>query len=66
MKNFVEGMAPVQLGRRWGFINPAGKFVINPQFDEAACFTNGSARVKLGAQFGYINASGVFVNNPTH
>ena len=51
--------------KHWGFIDPTGKFVINPQFDEAESFNNGLAWVKAGGRFGYINASGKYVWNPT-
>jgi len=51
---------------KWGFIDKAGKFVINPQFDEAMSFNDGLARVKLGRKIGYIDATGKYVWNPTN
>ena len=50
---------------RWGFVDPNGKLVINPQFDEAESFANGLARVKMDGRFGYVNASGKYIWNPT-
>ena len=47
----------------WGFVNPSGKMVINPQFDEAASFTNTLAQVKVGGRTGYIDASGKYVES---
>ncbi len=42
---FVEGLAPVQLGRRgWGIIDPSGKFVVQPRFGAIAEFSGGLAR----------------------
>jgi hypothetical protein len=32
---FSEGLAAVQLGRRWGFIDRRGRFMIPAQFDDA-------------------------------
>jgi hypothetical protein len=45
-------------------VNPDSKLVINPQFDEAASFTNSLARVKVGGRTGYIDASGKYTWNP--
>jgi hypothetical protein len=46
-------------------VNPGGKIVINPQFDEAAPFADGLARVKAGGCIGYIDPTGKYVYNPT-
>jgi hypothetical protein len=50
----------------WGFVDASGKVAINPQFDEAAGFTNGLARVKAGGRYGYVNATGKYIYNPTN
>ena len=63
---FKEDLAHVRLSRRWGYIDRNGKFVINPQFDEAGPFENGLARVKLSRRTGYIDHSGHYVWNPTN
>ncbi|MCL4479776.1 MAG: WG repeat-containing protein, partial [Deltaproteobacteria bacterium] len=47
-----------------GYINKSGKFVINPQFDEAWVFTDGLAMIKLGNKRGFIDKSGKYVINP--
>ena len=41
-----------------------GKFVINPQFDNAASFSDGLARVEVGNKWGYIDKTGKFEINP--
>src|SRR5205823_2953943 len=46
--DFVEGVAPVQSGQHWGFIDPTGKFVIAPIFDWVEPFSEGRALVRLG------------------
>ena len=60
---FSEGLAAVRVDRRWGFINPAGEFIIEPQFlDVFDDFKNGLAPVKteLG-QEGFVNSDGILV-----
>jgi hypothetical protein len=56
----------VRQAGRWGFVDKTGNLIINPQFDEAASFTNGLARVKTGGRFGYVAPSGKFVYSPTN
>jgi hypothetical protein len=56
----------VKLGGRWGFVDKDGKFVINPQFDDAMPFSNGLARVKISRKLGYVDQSGKYVWNPTN
>ena len=41
--------SPFGGGGRYGYINPEGKYVINPQFEDAGTFAGGLAAVKLGA-----------------
>lgn len=35
---FLEGLARVQIGDKWGYINHKGEIVIKPQFDDARSF----------------------------
>ncbi len=50
-------------GGRYGYINSEGKFIINPQFDDAGTFSGGLAAVKLG-HWGFIDKTGKVVINP--
>jgi hypothetical protein len=43
---FVEGLARVQKGNQWGYIDKTGKFVISPQFEEVHSFSEGLILVK--------------------
>ena len=43
--DFSDGLAPVQVGNRWGYINKEGKVAINPQFNDARGFSLGLAPV---------------------
>ena len=62
--SFSDGLAIVQVGDKYGFIDESGKFVINPQFKFAYSFTQGLARVLVGDMFGFIDKSGKIVINP--
>jgi hypothetical protein len=33
--NFSEGLAPVRMGKLWGFIDKKGTIVISPRFEDA-------------------------------
>ena len=45
--DFHEGLAPVQVGRKWGFIDPIGRYVIEPRFQAVAEFHDGLSRFEL-------------------
>ncbi|HEX7578228.1 MAG TPA: WG repeat-containing protein, partial [Verrucomicrobiae bacterium] len=55
--------APFGGGGRYGYINPEGKFIINPQFDDAGPFSGGLAAVKMG-HWGFVDKTGKVVINP--
>lgn len=58
-------LIPVKTGEKWGYIDKTGKYVINPQFQEANLFINGLAVVKsMNDDYGFINEKGKFVINP--
>ena len=63
---FTEGLAPAASGGKWGFIDKAGKWVIDPQFDGARNFANGLAPVTVGGRTGYIDKKGKFIVNPQY
>jgi len=60
-KDFSEGLAPVKVDEKWGFIDRKGRMVIEPKFDLAESFSDGMARVKLGTFWGYIDRTGTVV-----
>lgn len=62
---FSEDLAAVKTGKKWGYINKKGRFVINPQFDVADDFSGGLAKVRIRDKSGFINKSGKFIINPT-
>jgi len=63
---FSEGLAAVQTGKKWGYIDAAGKIVIAPQeFWNVKPFHNGLAQVQTkDTGVGYIDRSGKYVWGP--
>ena len=49
---------------RYGYVNRAGKFVLEPQYEEALPFSDFIAAVKKDGKWGYINGEGKFVIEP--
>ena len=71
---FSEGLAPVSVDDKWGFIDASGRMVIQPQYDDPAPdpfaefyldpahgFHHGLAPVALNGKVGYIDRTGAFV-----
>jgi hypothetical protein len=57
--DFSEGLAgATQDGKKWGFIDFRGKFVIEPQFEEVGPFCEGLASFRRGKHFGFLNRRG--------
>lgn len=55
-------LLPVKQGEYWGYVNQDGKYVINPQFEQAFAFVNGLALVKTTeGKYGYVDEKGTFV-----
>lgn len=59
-------LLPVKSGGRYGYVNPEGKYVINPQFDDATMFREGIARVKKDGKYGYIGQDGNYICLPIY
>ncbi len=62
---FSDGLAPVLVGDKWGFIDVHGGFAIPPQYDDATGFTGGTARVTSGDQFLSIDKTGAVLLRTT-
>ena len=59
------GLAPVQIGEKWGYINEEGDFIIEPQYDAAGVFSKaGIAAVFLNGKWGCINTKGTIIVEP--
>ena len=59
-------IAAKEKGKKYGYINEQGGYVIAPTFDEAGGFYQGIAVVKKDKKFGIINAKGEFLVNPIY
>ncbi|MCF8255977.1 MAG: WG repeat-containing protein [Flavobacteriales bacterium] len=58
---------PVKAGGLWGYVDSKGKYVINPQFSNAYCFSEGLARVQSSdGKFGFISEDGRYIINPIY
>jgi len=49
---------------RYGYVNRLGKFVLEPQYEEALPFSDFLAAVKKDGKWGFINGEGKFVIEP--
>ena len=56
--NFSEGLAPVRVKEKWGYINESGEIAITEQFDQAFSFSEGLAPVFVRGKWIYINRDG--------
>jgi len=58
VRPFSEGLAPIRLNGRWGYIDKFGKTVIPCVYESAFSFSEGLARVRLNEKYGYIDKQG--------
>ncbi len=56
--SFSDGLAPVRSGKKWGYTDESGKYVIVTQFDEAEPFVEGMAQVTLAGKHTFIDRKG--------
>jgi hypothetical protein len=56
--SFSEGLAPVQRGAKFGFIDTTGAIVIEAKFDEVSPFSDGLSFVKSGGHSWFIDKKG--------
>ena len=62
----TEGLSPVRLNGKWGYINYDGEIVIEPQFNYVLEFSEGLACVNINNKWGYINHAGIIVIEPQY
>jgi len=63
-RDFSEGLAPVQVGKQWGFIDRSGAIVVSPQFEDAEPFASGLSRTRDHQRFAYVDQSGAIRIGP--
>lgn len=61
---FLEGLTPLELSGKHGYVDLRGHFVIPPQFDAANGFSESLAAVEIGGKWGVIDKSGQVVIRP--
>ena len=49
---FSDGLAPVELAAKWGYVDKTGKVVIRIRYDIGHMFSEGLASVKLRGKWG--------------
>lgn len=55
---------PVKENGRWGYMDEAGKIVIQPTFDFAWDFSNGLGRIKHNGKYGFVDLTGNLTITP--
>ena len=59
VRSYSEGLVAVQASNgRWGYINEAQHWVIQPRFEDAKEFQGGRAAVRQNGKWGFINKRG--------
>ena len=61
-----EGLAPVKLRKKWGFIDEEGNIVIKSRFEYVKPFSYGISAVCLNGKWGFIDKTGKFVVKPQY
>lgn len=62
--HFSEGLMPVNIDKKYGYVDEQVKMVIFPQFADAGDFSEGLAPVKIDGKWGYIDHQGRVVIAP--
>lgn len=55
---YNEGLCPVKINDKWGYIDYTGKLVIDTIYDDAYSFSEGLARVEKGEESWFIDKNG--------
>jgi len=63
---FSDGLAPVSLGGKWGYLRTDMKMAIPPQFDFAHPFSDGMAEIEVANKWGYIDKEDRIVIPPKY
>ncbi len=55
---FNDGLVPIKIGDKWGYLSNKGKVAIQAKYDEVSDFNGGFAVVKSGANYWVVNTKG--------
>jgi hypothetical protein len=62
--DFKYDVTPIEQDGKWGYIDTTGRFIIEPQFEDARSFKDGVASVRKNDKWVLIDKSGnIFVIN---
>lgn len=65
-KHFSEGLAPIEIDEKYGYVNEKGLLIIPPQYIAVGYFSMGMAWVRtLNGKIGYIDKQGNWLIEPT-
>ncbi|MEW5821006.1 MAG: WG repeat-containing protein [Cyanobacteriota bacterium] len=59
--SFSEGLKPVNIDGKWGFINKSESLIINALFDKVYSFHEGYSAVKINAKWTFIDKNGNYL-----
>jgi hypothetical protein len=59
-----EALAPVKVGRRWGYVNRAGRIVTEPAFSMAWAMSDGMGLIVRSGRVGFVDSSGAVAIEP--
>lgn len=62
----AQNLIPFSDGKKWGYMQPSGKVVIQNQYDDATPFVNKVAIIKKGELYGLINETGAELIKPAY
>ena len=67
INHYSEGLAPIRIGKYYGYIDTLGQIVVKPNFKSVGFFHGGYAWAKSTDNLvGYINKTGEWVIEPTY
>ncbi len=58
IRGFNDGVAPVEIDKKWGFIDKQGKLIIPAKYDEVSSFNDDVATARMGDNWYIINKQG--------
>ncbi len=64
LADFSDGLAAVEIGGAWGFVNTEGELVIHAQFDAVGTFSEGLAAVLVDNKWGFTDRDGNLAIKP--
>jgi hypothetical protein len=61
-----EGLAPLEKGDKYGYVDERNNVVIEPKYDRALPFLEGKARVEIDGRYAFIDKKGNYLFEPVN